>query len=334
VTERRSRGLLLARILGAIGRTMITAGVLILLFVAYQLWGTSIRTAQAQDRLEDDLAARLEAAEAEGAVVSTSTTLTVDPSVTTTSRLPATTVPGLPAELLPADGEAAGQIRIPAIGVDWVFVEGVSVADLKKGPGHYPETPMPGQAGNAAIAGHRTTYGQPFHDLDQLQPGDEITVTTIQGTFTYQVRETVIVRPSQVEVLGADHWDFDGDPTTPHNALTLTACHPKYSARERIIVAAELVGEPAPLLPRAGDDRPDRPDSPAAFESDLSGERAGAGPAVLWGAACALIWLAAWAVGRWRRRVRWPAYFVGIGPFLVALYLFFENFSRLLPANF
>jgi sortase A len=215
-----------------------------------------------------------------------------------------------------------------------VFVEGVSVADLKKGPGHYPETPMPGQAGNAAIAGHRTTYGQPFHDLDQLQPDDEIIITTIQGTFTYLVRETVIVRPSQVEVLGADHWDFDGDPATAHNAITLTACHPKYSARERIIVAAELVGEPAPQLPRAGDDRPERPDSPAAFESDLSGERAGAVPAVVWGAVCAAIWFVAWAVGRWRRRAKWPAYFVGIVPFLVALFLFFENFSRLLPANF
>jgi sortase A len=345
VSERNNGGLLFARVLGFLGRTMITAGVLILLFVAYQLWGTSIRTAQAQDALEDDLAATLEAAEAEGAVVgstttsTTSTTLdpTLDPTAstpTTSDRLPPTTAAPLPPELLPADGEAAGQLVIPEIGVDWVYVEGVSVSDLKKGPGHYPETPMPGQAGNAAIAGHRTTYGQPFHNLDQLQPGDLVEVTTVQGDFTYEVRATIIVRPTQVEVLGSDFWDFDEDPTTLHDTLTLTACHPKFSARERIVVAAELVGEPAPPTPRAGDDARPRPDAPTEFEADLSGERAGAAPAVAWAAVCAGIWLLAWAVGRRKRKARWPAYAIALLPFLVALFLFFENFSRLLPANY
>ena len=331
----RNGGLLFARILGAVGRTMITAGVLILLFVAYQLWGTSIRTAQAQSSLERDLAARLEAAEGDGSIVSTTTTsTTLDPAVTTTSRLPATTAPPLAPELIPADGEAAGQIVIPAIGVDWVYVEGVSVDDLKKGPGHYPETPMPGQAGNAAIAGHRTTYGQPFHNVDELEPGDEITINTVQGHFTYEVRQTVIVAPSQVEVLGSDHWDFDGDPATAHNSLTLTSCNPKYSARERIIIAAELVGEPAPPTPPSGDDGADRPQAPADFEGNLSGERAAAAPAILWGVMCAAIWLLAWAVGRWKHRLKWPAYAAGLLPFLVALFVFFENFSRLLPANY
>jgi sortase A len=343
VGSRSNRRLLFARVLGAIGRTMITVGVLLLLFVAYQLWGTSIRTAQAQEGLEDDFAARMEAAEAAGAIVSgpdapattsttTSTTLPGETTTTSVDRLPPTTVATLPPELLPARGEDAGQIVIAAIGVDWTFVEGVSVADLKKGPGHYPETPWPGQEGNAAIAGHRTTYGQPFHNLDQLVAGDEIVVTTIQGQFTYVVRETVIVVPTQVEVLGRDHWDFDGDPETLENSLTLTACHPKYSARERIVVAAELVGEPAPPTPRSGDDA--REDDPVAFEDDLSGDRAGAGPAVAWGAICAGIWIIAWAIGRIRPRVKWPAYFVGIVPFMVCLFLFFENFSRLLPANF
>ena len=338
----RNRGLLLARILGGVGRTMITAGVLILLFVAYQLWGTGIRTAQAQDRLDDELAELLE--QADGAIVgeatttTSSTSTTVDPtgsstSTTPTSRLPATTAPSLPAELLPQEGAAAGQIVIDAIGVDWTFVEGVSVADLKEGPGHYPDTPLPGQAGNSAIAGHRTTYGAPFGNVDQLQPDDEITVTTIQGTFTYLVRQIEIVSPSQVEVLQPDHWDFDGDPTTIENALTLTACHPKYSARERIIIAAELVGEPAPDTPRPERD-PSAPDGPVEFEDNLSGDRAGAWPAVVWAAICALIWLVAWAIGKRWRRTRWPAYLVGIVPFMVALFFFFENFSRLLPANY
>ena len=332
--------MLLARVLGAIGRAMITAGVLILLFVAYQLWGTGIRTAQAQNDLEDDFAATLEAADGVVATTSTSTTTTstsIEPAAsttTTTTRLPVTTAPPLPAELLPIAGEATGQIVIPDADIDWIFVEGVSVADLKKGPGHYPETPLPGQAGNAAIAGHRTTYGAPFGNVDVLEPGDEITVTTVQGRFTYEVRQTEIVSPSQVEVLGIDHWDFDGDPATPHNALTLTACHPKYSARQRIIIGAELVGEPVAPLELPSEDAIERPSAPAQFEDDLSGDRTGAWPAVLWGLVCAAIWLLSWAVGKRWRRARWPSYLVGLLPFLVALFFFFENFSRLLPANY
>ena len=329
----RSGGSLFARVLGIIGRTMITVGVLILLFVAYQLWGTGIRAAQAQDRLEDDLAELLEDASSTTSSTSTTTSTLAPGTPTTVDRLPGDTVPVAP-ELIPAEGEAAGQIVIPDAGVDWVFVEGVSVADLKQGPGHYPETPMPGQAGNAAIAGHRTTYGQPFHNLDQLEPGDLVEITTVQGEFTYEVRQTIIVQPSQVEVLGADFWDFDSDPATPHDSLTLTACHPKNSARQRIVVGAELVGDPAPVITRAGDDSRPAPASPTEFEGDLSGERAGAWPAVVWGIACAAIWLAAWLVGRRRPRLRWPAYLAGLFPFLVALFLFFENFSRLLPANF
>ncbi len=343
MTEPRRSSFIFARILGGIGRTMITAGVLILLFVAYQLWGTGIRTAQAQGGLEDDFAATLEAAETGGATGddgdgTTTTSTTVDPASTTTSRLPATTAPPLPPELLPAQGEAAGQIVIPAIGIDWYFVEGVSVNDLKEGPGHYPETPLPGQAGNSAIAGHRTTYGAPFGNVDQLTTrddltgtaGDEITVITVQGTFRYEVRQIEIVSPSQVEVLGGKHWDFDGDPATLHNTLTLTACHPKYSARQRIVIAAELIGEPAPptLRPEAA------ATVPAEFEDDLSGDRAGAWPAILWGLVGAAVWFLAWVVGRRYRRLKWPSYLIGLLPFTVALFFFFENFSRLLPANY
>jgi sortase A len=329
----RSRSLLFARILGAVGRVMITAGVLILLFVAYQLWGTGIRTSQAQDRLDDEFATTLEAVEADGAVVTSSstTTSTTDPSVTTTTdRLPPTTASALPPELLPQSGDVAGQIVIDRIGVDWLFVEGVSVSNLKDGPGHYPETPLPGQAGNSAIAGHRTTYGAPFGNVDQLQPGDEVLVTTVQGTFTYEVRQTEIVSPSQVEVLGPEHWNFDGDPTTIENVLTLTACHPKYSARQRIIIAAELIGEPAPAT-----SRPEvTTTEPVEFESNLSGDRAGAWPAIVWALICSLLWLVAWAIGKQWRWARWPAYLVGIVPFMICLFFFFENFSRLLPANY
>jgi sortase A len=299
----------LARVLSAVGRTLITAGVLILLFVAYQLWGTSIREAQAQGRLEDEFAARLE----------TTTTTSGPPS---TAESTTTTAPAPP----PDDGTAVAHLVIPSIGVDKIVVEGVRLSDLKKGPGHYPGSPLPGQPGNAAIAGHRTTYGAPFNRLDELNPGDEIKVTTLQGTFRYEVTDTegdrngwFVVRPDQVEVL-----DDAGD-----DRLTLTACHPKYSARQRIVVVAELADEPAPAPPPTT--VPDEP-APTSIDAGLSGERAGAWPAVWFGLACAAVWALAWLVGRrWRK---WPAYAIGVVPFAVLLFLFFENFARLLPANY
>ena len=273
----------LARVLGAIGRALISAGVIVLLFVAYQLWGTGIQNAQAQADLEDDFFELLDsdlAAEAElvTQVVQGDSAVDeeTDPSESETAdeaegdgaadeapEPDETTTEGdgvdvsdveVSAELLavlyPEAGERLARIDIPDIGVDQIVVEGVSVEDLRKGPGHYPSTPNPGQAGNAAIAGHRTTYGAPFHRIDELDPGDPIFVTTIQGTFEYRVTENegpdglrghFIVSPSDTWVLG----QTDGE-----NMLTLTACHPKYSARQRIIVQAELVGEPAPTIPR------------------------------------------------------------------------------------
>jgi sortase A len=333
----------LNRVLAGIGRVMITVGVLMLLFVAYQLWGTGIRTAQAQNRLDDDFADRqARAAELLSTTTSTSTTATtLDPNAPTTTapRLDPVVAPAIPPELLPERGEAAGRIAIPRIGIDWAFVEGVGVSDLRQGPGHYPDSPFPGQAGNAAIAGHRTTYGAPFGDLDQLADGDEIHLTTLQGTFTYVVRATEIVRPSQVEVLLPDHWDFDADGVPEANVLTLTACHPKLSARERIVIGAELVGEPAPPTPVPETDEPDGgsdvDEQPTlSLDADLSGDRATAWPAIWWGVVCGLIWLSAWAVGKVRRPLKWPAYGVGVLPFAVTLFYFFEEFARLLPANY
>ncbi len=116
------------------------------------------------------------------------------------------------AKLYPDAGEAFARIVIPDINVDQISVEGVSVEDLRKGPGHYRTTPNPGQAGNAAIAGHRTTYGAPFHRVDELDPGDSIFVTTAQGVFHYRVlgfedpgggpeRGYFIVSPSDTWVL-------------------------------------------------------------------------------------------------------------------------------------
>jgi sortase A len=311
----------LARVLGAIGRTCITAGVLILLFVAYQLWGTGIREAQAQNALESEFEEHIAAV-----VDTTTTTVPVAPAEPPAA---ATTLPPPPP---PADGDAVAHLRIPAIDVDKIVVEGVQVSDLKRGPGHYPDSPLPGQPGNAAIAGHRTTYGAPFNRLDELGEGDEILVTTAQGAFRYEVQRQLIVNPDQVEVLD----DF-GD-----NRLTLTACHPKYSARQRIVVVASLVGDaaPGPATRPPGDGNPgndsgigsDEDGGGQTIDAGLGGERASAWPAIMLGVACALIWIAAWLLGKlWRK---WPAYLVGLPVFLVVLFFFFENFSRLLPANF
>jgi sortase A len=324
----------LAKVLGTIGRVLITAGVLILLFVSYQLWGTGIREAQAQNRLEsqfEDVIGDLPDVEDLAGEVAAGSG---DPEA-------ATPTPDAGPPPPPVEGDAVARMAIPSIDVDKIVVEGVQVDDLKKGPGHYPSSPLPGQPGNAAIAGHRTTYGAPFHDIDKLEPGDVIYVTTRQGSFRYEMTEQHIVSPSQVEVLE----DF-GD-----NRLTLTACHPKYSAAQRIVVVATLVGEAAPGLPageRSGNGADDTieagsesegeggaapgENSSQTIDAGLSGEGASAWPAILMAAACALIWIAAWLLGLiWKK---WPAYLVCLPLFLVMLFFFFENFSRLLPANY
>ncbi len=305
----------LAKVLGAIGRTMITAGVLILLFVGYQLWGTGIREAQAQNRLEDQFAEALDAV----AAPTTTSTSTVEGSSTTSTTAP---VPAAPIEPV-LEGEPTARLRIPKLDVDKIVVEGVSLHDLKKGPGHYPSTPLPGQKGNVAIAGHRTTYGAPFNRIDELVVGDEISVETVQGSFRYVVSEQHIVSPSQVDVL-----DDKGD-----SRLTLTSCHPKYSARQRIVVVAVLAPDEVSLPPTPRPAPAPAPDAaPPVSIDDLDGEGAPALPAILLGIGTGVIWLLAWGLGRrWRK---WPAYGIGLPFFLVSLFYFFEEFSRLLPSNF
>ena len=128
------------------------------------------------------------------------------------------------------DGDPLGRIRMPSIGVAEVFVEGTDTDDLRGGPGHYPATPLPGQRGTVAIAGHRTTYGAPFHDVDDLRRGDRIELDMPYGRFTYRVERTRIVPPTATEVI--DRVDYD--------RLVLSACHPLYSAAQRIVVFARL----------------------------------------------------------------------------------------------
>jgi sortase A len=129
------------------------------------------------------------------------------------------------------EGDALTRIVIPTIKVDTVVVEGTGASALRAGAGHYPNTPLPGEEGNVAIAGHRTTYGKPFADLDRLHPGDQIALETPIGRHVYRVS-----RPPFV----VSNTDFTVIDQTPGHTLTLTTCHPKGSARQRLVVKADM----------------------------------------------------------------------------------------------
>ena len=127
-------------------------------------------------------------------------------------------------------GDPMGRIVMPAIDVSEVFVEGTGAGELRTGPGHYPETPLPGERGTVAIAGHRTTYGAPFRRIDKLERGDRIELRMPYGRFVYRVERTRIVPPTETSVIAR----------VDHDRLVLSACHPLYSAAKRIIVFARL----------------------------------------------------------------------------------------------
>ncbi|MDH3261013.1 MAG: sortase [Acidimicrobiia bacterium] len=225
----------MTRTLKATGWIMIGLGVLILVFLGYQLVGTNFLTARSQDLGQQTVEEHFVAAQEEIEVVDTLPPPQVDDK-DTPEPLPHEDEPPVVhyGEPTPEDGLAFGVMTIPRIEAEHVLFEGVDRATLKKGPGHMPWTPLPGQPGNAVVSGHRTTYGAPFFDLDQLEPGDEILVETVLGTHTYVVRSSIIVAPTAVEV------------TDPKRGawLTLTTCNPKFSARERLIISAELVDGP------------------------------------------------------------------------------------------
>ncbi|MHB8672057.1 MAG: class E sortase, partial [Acidimicrobiales bacterium] len=230
-------------LIGGLGRAMVGLGVLVLLFVAYELWGTGIAEARHQHDLRRQFAQSLRAGAGSPPSSAATPSSPSTPSATHGGPTPTPTPTPTSAAQGPPLGYAVALIRIPKIGVDKAVVEGVGVADLKKGPGHYPGTPLPGGPGNAAIAGHRTTYGAPFGRLDELARGDAVIVRTRSGTFRYLVDHSMTVRPSEVSVL---------DPT-PDNRLTLTTCTPRFSAARRLVVVARLAGvASAPVPARAG----------------------------------------------------------------------------------
>jgi sortase A len=215
----------LRRALRALSTVMIVAGVILLADAGVTLiWQEPVSAVYArvqQDRLSDQLE------QIERAPLEPAEQRALDKIPDPARRL-AFRARALERRLEP--GDPMGRIVMPSIGVSEVFVEGTDAGDLRTGPGHYPQTPLPGERGTVAIAGHRTTYGAPFRDVDQLGRGDRIELRMPYGRFTYRVERTRIVEPTETSVI--DRVD--------HDRLVLSACHPLYSAAQRIIVFARL----------------------------------------------------------------------------------------------
>jgi sortase A len=162
------------------------------------------------------------------------------------------------------EGDSLTRIKIPAIDVDVVVVEGTGADSLRAGAGHYKETKLPCEDGTVAIAGHRTTYGRPFANLDLLHVGDTITLETPIGLCTYQILAppsgraaygggaSFIIQPNEGWVIGKPGVARPNENPHPTAMLTLTTCHPKGSAAQRLVIQAELVtGQPAAPQPGA-----------------------------------------------------------------------------------
>ena len=217
-----------------------------------------------------------------------------------------------------------GTITIPKIDLSMVVVEGTGDAQLQTGPGHYPGTPLPGEDGNAAIAGHRTTYLHPFYNLNELVPGDPITVVTLQGIFLYHVTGSLAVPPTDVSVVAA----------TRRPTLTLTTCNPRYSATQRLVVHAMLVASILAHPKAAHDDRGRSPLPPLCAmprpHPHTIGPRPSSG-ASPWPSLTTVVWV-------WERRLhrgrRVAVVACGLVAWLVVVFCFFEVLAPLLPASY
>ncbi|NUT21155.1 MAG: class E sortase [Hamadaea sp.] len=222
------------------GELLITCGLVLLLFAAYEVWGKAAIVDSHQSDLNQQLAQAWD-------------TPTASPSQPATNTL------------APPPGNAIARLYIPRLNKHWVVVQGVTPADIRYAPGHYPKSAMPGQGGNFAMAGHRMR--SVFWDLDKLQVGDKIVVETRTTWYVYAVVKTRVVKPTQVEVVSPNPPEVKAaakstnDNVTPGNPtvsldrfLTLTTCNPKWDNYQRLIIHAALVD---------GSERP-RADGPPA----------------------------------------------------------------------
>lgn len=208
----------------SLGEILLTLGVVLLLFVAYELWFTNFYTQAQQNKLSDQIEQQWQA----------------EPPPPTphvaSSREPTTktTVPEGPA------GSPYAIIWIPKFGGDYHFVvvNGVERSDLAKGPGHYPGTASPGQVGNLVISGHRTTHSHPFRNVDQLKAGDAMVIETGDAWYTYRVDSEESVLPTDMAVILPVPRHPDAEPTQA--LITLTTCDPPFRSTHRLIVYGHL----------------------------------------------------------------------------------------------
>jgi sortase A len=177
-------------------------------YIGWLLWGTGLETQAAQNDLRPGFEHVI-------------------------NSKPASEGPQPGSTALPLRGQAYAELVIPRLDFDMIVVQGTDEESLKKGPGHYPDTADPWDAtGRVGIAGHRTTYLHPFYNLDQLQVGDEITLRTEYGTFTYSVSQVFVVASTGSGVVLTQ---------TPEPTLVLTTCNPRYSSSQRLIVTADRI---------------------------------------------------------------------------------------------
>ena len=213
------------RLVGGLGEVMITLGVLLLLFVAWQLWWTDVTANRDQANIIATLEKDFGDVQHGGLP----------------GQEPLATLKSIPF------GKAFAIVRIPRFGADYArpVIEGSDRGVLKRGVGHYHGTAMPGEVGNFAVSGHRTTYGRPFHNIDRLRKGDFVVVETRTSYVVYAVDRHTLVRPWQVEVIAPVPQKPGEEPTQAW--MTMTSCHPKFSATQRYVTFAKLVK----VIPRA-----------------------------------------------------------------------------------
>jgi sortase A len=217
------------RALRVSGWALIGAGAVVLLYLVYSLFFTNFTTRGAQADLLEQWSLEVGELDWSGELPGAE-----DPEDVSQPMVDAEPGEGVAVLRFSRPGSA----EPPVYDGPLFVVSGVTVGDLTRGPGHYPGTALPGQPGNFAVAGHRTTYGAPFFHLDQLTEGDRIEVTDRGGgVHVYEVVEQRIVSPSDTSVIGPDPL-ANGLPT-----LTLTTCHPRFSNRQRLIVFAQLTGD-------------------------------------------------------------------------------------------
>lgn len=209
------------RATGVLGELLITAGVVVALFVVWQVVWTDVQGEQAAAGHIEAFEEQLPAAPDQPAPVQNGPP---------------------PEEPAPAPGETFATMYVPRWGADWRFpiAEGVGRPEILDAGyvGHYPSTQLPGQIGNFALAGHRQSYAKPFYGVDRLETGDAIIVETAQAWYVYTVTESLVVEPTETDVLAADPGDPGAEAT--ERIITLTTCHPLWSTRERWIVHGVL----------------------------------------------------------------------------------------------